>query len=502
MNSSQLLTAIEEQRNKASLHSQFEPTNPLYVANANYNGFSKKSVASTIANSSTLYNGAKPTNPTPDDQFTFKGGTELFNSILRYVMTIRHSNSDQSKSVRTGSWRYVFGILFVLFLFSSGVLSVNLDAVSLKPTQRHQIATNFGGAVERGHFRILDSLILRTENSGILRKKFRFAAIADLDQLSKLPTNNGKLKFHSILQPGVLSYSFDRSSRKHSYSLDFEKSSQLVSGHNEAGRGMELSELTIYNDRLLSFDDRTGAIFELLPSKGGDGELSITPRFVISEGNGNNGKGMKWEWATVKDNHLYIGSLGKEYTRLDGSVANRNNLWISIINEHGEIQRIDWTDKYNFIRSQLGASFPGYVIHEAVLWSHHIRKWIFIPRRISSLPYDDVADEKRGSNKLLLVDEHFKEAELIDIKLKSVNPLHGFSSAAFIPETNERHVLALRSVEENCVGGDESLCRQSTYAVIFDIISGEVLMDEVLLPENVKFEGVEFANIYVNPNIK
>ena len=31
---------------------------------------------------------------------------------------------------------------------------------------------------------------------------------------------------------------------------------------------------------------------------------------------------MKWEWATTKDSYLYMGSMGKEYTNPDGSIAN------------------------------------------------------------------------------------------------------------------------------------------------------------------------------------
>ncbi len=36
-----------------------------------------------------------------------------------------------------------------------------------------------------------------------------------------------------------------------------------VTGHNEEGRGMELSELTYFNHRLYAGDDRTGIVYEL-----------------------------------------------------------------------------------------------------------------------------------------------------------------------------------------------------------------------------------------------
>ncbi len=312
--------------------------------------------------------------------------------------------------------------------------------------------------------------------------------MTDLDQLSRLPGE--KPIFFSKLLPGYLQY--EPSSNK--YSITFEQDRQLISAHNEAGRGMELSELTLYQNRLLAFDDRTGSVFEILNQS--ENESFVVPRFVITEGEGDTDKGMKWEWSTVKNGELYIGSMGKEYTKADGTIVNTNNLWIAVINEKGEVKRVDWTKQYNFVRKALGASAPGYVIHEAVLWSEKMKKWIFIPRRVSSEMYDDVKDERMGTNKLILVNENFTDAKTIEIKLSEVDPLHGFSTAAFVPNSNERHVMAIRSVEEDCVGGDENICKQRSYFVVFDVLTGDVLMDEVQLEDTVKYEGLEFVNIH------
>jgi len=49
------------------------------------------------------------------------------------------------------------------------------------------------------------------------------------------------------------------------------------------------------------------------------------------------------------------------------------------------------------------------VIHEAACWSPLRREWIFLPRRVSSLPYDEELDEKMGSNKLVIADESFSK---------------------------------------------------------------------------------------------
>lgn len=342
----------------------------------------------------------------------------------------------------------------------------------------------FGGAYYPGYFKADEAII--DDHS------FHFAAVTDLDQLSKKP-DSSKLIFQSMLMPGILA----RDNASNRYVIKFEDPRMLYSQHNEGGRGMELSELTLYKDRLLAFDDRTGTVFEVLNTDNGKQSL-VVPRLVITEGDGDTDKGMKWEWATVKGNELYLGSMGKEYTHPDGTIANTNNLWIAVVDADGRVRRRDWHKEFGFVRSALGANAPGYVMHEAILWSEHLKKWIFIPRRVSTTKYDENEDERRGSNKLVLVDEKFTKAEVVNINFGMIDPLHGFSTFAFVPGTKDRHALAIRSVEEDCVGGDESMCKQRSYFVVFDVLTGEVLMDEVELKmdTNMKFEGVEFVNIH------
>jgi soluble calcium-activated nucleotidase 1 len=346
-------------------------------------------------------------------------------------------------------------------------------------------AGQFGGAYHQGYFRIQDSI--RSENS------FRFAAVTDLDQLSLMKASK-KPSFRSVLLPGLIT----RNPETNQYTMQMEPTRELVTKHNEAGRGAEFSELTVFNDRLFTFDDRTGDVFEILNTHDGKDSF-VVPRFIITEGEGDTDKGMKWEWATVKDGELWMGSMGKEFTNPDGSVANTNNLWVSILNAHGELRRIDWSAQFNYVRSVLGAASPGYIVNEAINWSPHLNKWVFAPRRVSSLVYDDVLDEKRGSNKVVLVNEAFTDFKIVEVKMASKDGLHGFSSFSFVPNSGDRHVLALRSVEENCAGDDLDVCQQRSYFVIFDILTGEVLMDEVKIEENLKYEGVEFVDIYTVP---
>ena len=71
-----------------------------------------------------------------------------------------------------------------------------------------------------------------------------------------------------------------------------EETREIKTHHNEAGRGAEFSELQVYHDRLLTFDDRTGEVFEI--RNNADGKSSyVVPRFIVTEGEGDTDKGMK-----------------------------------------------------------------------------------------------------------------------------------------------------------------------------------------------------------------
>ena len=58
----------------------------------------------------------------------------------------------------------------------------------------------------------------------------------------------------------------------------------LKSSWGFGNRGMELSELLVFNGRLYGVDDRTGVIYEI------EGNLAI-PWVILTDGNGRNAKG-------------------------------------------------------------------------------------------------------------------------------------------------------------------------------------------------------------------
>ena len=406
--------------------------------------------------------------------------------------------------MRHNSRAVVLTLAFVFFLLLISSDYVHDARINLRsgaggflsvPTHKH-----FGGAVQDGYFYPNHAIITPPSSSG-KPNQFRFAAVTDMDELSRVEGEK-KLKFRSLLLPGTITRTdvknSDGSTSPH-YDISFEPSRTLYTKHNEAGRGGEFSELTIYNNRLLTFDDRTGDVFEILNNEHGSDSF-VVPRFVITEGDGETDKGMKWEWSTVHNGELYMGSMGKAYTDSQGNVMNRNNLWIAVLNANGEIRREDWTEKYDVVRGAVGAMDPGYTIMEAVNWSDHLGKWVFLPRRISAEMYDENKDERRGGNQLVMVNPQFTQATAVKVQMKDTDPLKGFSTFAFVPGTNDLHAMAIRSVEEDCVGGDGQVCKQRSYFLVFHVLTGQVLSDEVMYTEELtKFEGLEFVDVYTKP---
>lgn len=231
-----------------------------------------------------------------------------------------------------------------------------------------------------------------------------------------------------------------------------------LEGIGEEGRGMELSELQTWKGTLLSFDDRTGIAYEITK------DMKAIARHILMEGDGLQQKGQKTEWATVKDDLLYVGSFGKEYVNQDGSVKNRWNLWVSIIDVNGNVVHEDWTDKYEVLRKATGASWPGYMIHEAIRFDEVGRKWVVLPRRVSSEKYDEKLDEKRGSNLVMILDEDFTKVEKM-FPVGPQIPLRGWSTFQFVPGTGNDVIIAVKTEEEE--NKATGVARQRSFVTVF-----------------------------------
>ncbi len=119
--------------------------------------------------------------------------------------------------------------------------------------------------------------------------QYKIAIIADLDADAK----SGSGKFSSNLKKGNL-YLKDYDATKPSAStvtLEWDEGEPTIikSTMNLGGRGMELSELNVYNGQLYATDDRTGVVFRLLEK--GVGEMVPVPWVILADGDGNVPKG-------------------------------------------------------------------------------------------------------------------------------------------------------------------------------------------------------------------
>lgn len=176
------------------------------------------------------------------------------------------------------------GAVLATVCFFAFCLLISSDFIhdSAPGLSAHGGEINFSGALKKGYF--------STEAAVVKENVFRFTAVTDLDQLSKFEDGD-KIKFRSHLLPGTLT----RDPSDGTYSIDMEETREIVTGHNEAGRGAEFSELQLFNNRLLTFDDRTGEVFEIRNNANGKSSY-LVPRFVVTEGEGDTDKGMKVSW--------------------------------------------------------------------------------------------------------------------------------------------------------------------------------------------------------------
>lgn len=204
---------------------------------------------------------------------------------------------------------------------------------------------------------------------------FRIGMVADMDTSSKFETA-GTTMWKSYLKKGYLSYM--RSTDEITIKWDSGEPTVLESSFSLKGRGMELSELVTFNGKILTFDDRTGLVYDITNCE------KPIPWIILLDGNGHNEKGFKSEWAAVKDQMLYVGSMGKEWTTGTGEYENDNPMFIKIVSPTGSVKSVNWSYNFKRLRQESAQiTWPGYMIHESGVWSSMHKKWFFLPRRCS-----------------------------------------------------------------------------------------------------------------------
>ncbi|CAD5229152.1 unnamed protein product [Bursaphelenchus okinawaensis] len=315
-----------------------------------------------------------------------------------------------------------------------------------------------------------ESLLVRPQRLPSGDIKYNIVVVTDLDHLSK----NGN-HWHSYLKRGFLV--MDETATK--ASVHWSRPDVVLKSDMAAkGRAMELSDLVVFDGQLLSVDDRTGLIYKIM----GD---QIVPWVFLNDGPGNTTKAFKAEWMTVKDDYLYIGGLGKEWTTASGEYVNDYPMWVKRVSFNGEVVHLNWTHNYKMIRKSLGIGFPAYLIHESCQWSKVHQKWFFLPRRVSEEPYDENKDEFKGSNIVLMASENFANVKKLEIGDRG-DGTRGFSAFQFVPNTNDDVIVALKSEERE----GRSV---ASYISVFRISDRTLLMTESRLEGAYKFEGLEFA---------
>ncbi|XP_070596259.1 soluble calcium-activated nucleotidase 1 isoform X1 [Erythrolamprus reginae] len=297
--------------------------------------------------------------------------------------------------------------------------------------------------------------------------RYRIGLIADLDTNSKGPTEH---TWFSYLKKGYLTLS---ASGDH-VSVEWDTKDHILESHlAEKGRGMELSELVVFNGKLYAVDDRTGVVYQI-------DDTRVVPWVILSDGDGTVDKGFKAEWLAVKDEHLYVGGLGKEWTTTTGEVLNQNPEWVKVIGYKGDVAHENWVVNYNALRTAAGIKSPGYLIHESASWSERLQRWFFLPRRASHGRYNEQEDEHRGTNLLLSATPDFTDISVSHIG--DIIPTHGFSSFKFVPDTDDQIIVALKS--------EEDAGHVATYITAFTL-DGRSLLPETRIG-SVKYEGIEF----------
>jgi hypothetical protein len=82
-----------------------------------------------------------------------------------------------------------------------------------------------------------------------------------------------------------------------------------------------------------------------------------------------------------------------------------------------------------------------YLLHESVRWNALLRRWFFLPRRVSTEAYDEALDEERGGNLVVSLDEYFSDIRTstigVHIPLPRVGLMPLFSPKS--PPTDSPH---------------------------------------------------------------
>uniref|UniRef100_A0A7G3A859 Putative apyrase n=1 Tax=Lutzomyia longipalpis TaxID=7200 RepID=A0A7G3A859_LUTLO len=337
--------------------------------------------------------------------------------------------------------------------------------LALTSLQLHVPFTRFDISIECSSNFVLFGALTAASPFGLQKanigEEYGFEIVADFDK--KAVSDDKKNTYVSDIRIGTLDITFEK------------KNYDVVTRYAYKGRGAELSELLFFNGKMYTFDDKTGIISDITNHQ-------LVPWVILGDGAGNETNGFKCEWATIKDDHIYVGSVGVENYDDDDKLENRNNFFVKKVSKTGEVIHENWYDIYDRIRNTLGC----YVV------ANQTKKWIFLPRKCSEKSYVKADVDATGCNKMIITSEDFSTIEYLDIQATPLQKERGFSSFKFVPDSQESMIVGLTTVENG--------------KTINTAIIGLDLQGKILYPEtkifNDKYEGVAFLKHFDPKNIQ
>ena len=90
-------------------------------------------------------------------------------------------------------------------------------------------------------------------------------------------------------------------------------------------------------------------------------------------------------------------------------------MWVKVIDTEGRVRHENWTDVFTGLRVATNTQHPGYLFHESANWNPMLKRWFFLPRRLSTDAYNPKEDESKGANTLISVSEKFEDHQVLEL---------------------------------------------------------------------------------------
>jgi soluble calcium-activated nucleotidase 1 len=347
--------------------------------------------------------------------------------------------------------------------------------------------------------------------------EFKLAMIADQDDASKVDSGeHGETQYWlSKLAFSTLKFS----GGAYTLAMGDEATLKTTRG-DKSGRGAEYSALELFDGKLLTMDDRTGNVDEIVAAPEGSAEKYAMQPLVNSEGksvalylgDGTAAKGLKCEWSTIKDGKLVIGSTGKPRTDDDAVVIHHGEMWTKTIDPSTyTVSNVEGVAAYNSLCAaaqvpgapNIGEKSKGFMVHESGRWSDVHKHWFFAPRKLSRDTYDTVSEAYKCVNLMIAAPGELPAGGPAPEKETAFGatcaiqpylgmlPMRGCSDFMFVPGTNDCHVFMMRTEESH----DGVI---NTFASVMDL-QGKLLMVEQKLTADRKFEGCSWLGDWKPP---